>query len=219
MEMKVKKMTTVYLIRHGESEANEKDVFIGHTDLALTALGKRQAQITAEYLKDIVPDAIYSSDLQRAWFTAWETAKLQDMTVTKEPELREIYAGQWEYVPFSVLQEQRRDSYACWLNDIAHARCDGGESVPEVGVRVVEAVRRIAQRHENGVVFIFTHATPIRTFAVHAMGKTPDELTVLPWPSNASVTKVEFDGQRFKLVEYSTDHFMGALATRLPDNV
>ena len=41
-------MTTLYLIRHGESQANERDVFIGHTDLELTALGYKQAELAAE---------------------------------------------------------------------------------------------------------------------------------------------------------------------------
>lgn len=212
-------MTTVYLIRHGESQANEKDVFIGHTDMALTDLGRKQARIAAEYLKDIHADVIYSSDLQRAYHTAEATASLRNMTVHKDPGLREIYAGQWENTPFSQLQEQRKDSYNIWLKDIAHARCDGGESVPEVGVRVVETIGKLARKHENSVIFVFTHATPIRTFAVHALGKTPDQLEALPWPSNASVTKAEFDGNRFRLLEYSTDHFMGDLATHLPNNV
>lgn len=212
-------MTTIYLIRHGESQANEQNVFIGHTDLALTDLGRRQAQRTADYLREIHADVIYSSDLQRAYHTARASADMRNMPVYTNRDLREIYAGQWEFVPFSVLQEKCKTTYDIWLGDIAHARCDGGESVPEVGVRVVEAVKSIAQKHENSVIFIFSHATPIRTFALHAMGKSPDELSALPWPSNASVTKVSYDGERFRLLEYSVDHFMGELATHLPDNV
>lgn len=212
-------MTTIYLIRHGESQANEKDLFIGHTDLSLTDLGYRQAQVTADYLKDIHADAIYSSDLQRAYHTALATAEPRNMPVYKDSGLREIFAGEWEYTPFSVLQETRKQTYDIWLKDIAHARCDGGESVPEVGIRVVETVKKLAQKHKDSVIFIFTHATPVRTFALYAMGKSPDELDVLPWPSNASVTKAAFDGERFRLLEYSVDHFMGELATHLPDNV
>ena len=211
--------TNVYLIRHGESEGNLHNMFLGHYDLPLTPKGVAQAQVTAEYLKNIKVDAIYSSDLKRAYGTARCTAELLGMPIIKDERFREIFAGKWEGMPFMGIGDTYKESFDTWLNDFGHARCDGGESVPEVGVRVVEAVRTIAQKQENGVIFIFTHATPIRTFAVHAMGKTPDELTVLPWPSNASVTKAEFDGQRFRLLEYSTDHFMGTLATRLPDNV
>jgi len=211
--------TTIYMIRHGESRANEKDVFIGHTDLALTDRGQQQAALVAEYLKDIRPDAIYSSDLQRAYHTALATAEPLGMTPVTDQGLREIYAGQWENVPFSVLQQERKAAYGIWLNHIAHARCEGGESVPEVSQRVVETVTRLARQHENGVIFLFSHATPVRTFALHCMGKPIEELECIPWPSNASVTKAELDGQRFRLLEYSVDHFMGKLATRLPYNV
>ena len=55
--------TKFYLIRHGESQANKNGVFIGHTDIDLTEKGHKQAQLTAEYLKDVTVDAIYASDL------------------------------------------------------------------------------------------------------------------------------------------------------------
>lgn len=213
-------MTTLYLIRHGESKANEKDVFIGHTDLELTELGQRQAEITAEYLKDITPDVIYSSDLKRAYHTADAAARQYGMEVCIEPGLREIYAGDWEYVPFAQLAAECPDSFGqVWCKDVANARCDGGESVAEVYSRVAKTIHTLAERHPDSTVFIFSHATPIRTFAVYAMGKPASEVGILPWPSNASVTKVTFDGEKFALLEYSTDHFMGALTTRLPDNV
>ena len=213
-------MTTIYMIRHGESRANEKDVFIGHTDLELTELGKQQAEITAAYLKDIIPDAIYASDLKRAYCTAEAAAKNYGMEICKEQGVREIFAGDWEYVPFAQLVVDCPVSFAdVWCKDIANARPDGGESVAEVYDRVSKTVRTIAQKHPDSTVFIFSHATPIRTFAVHSMGKPAAEVSALPWPSNASVTKVSFDGEKFQLLEYSTDHFMGTLATRLPDNV
>lgn len=213
-------MTTIYMIRHGESKANEKDVFIGHTDLELTELGKQQAEITAAYLKDIIPDAIYASDLKRAYDTALATAKQYGMEVKTEQGLREIFAGTWEYVPFATLERQCPVSFAnIWCKDIANARPDGGESVKEVYDRVTATVRAIAQKHPGETVFLFSHATPVRTMAVYSMGKSAKEVGILPWPSNASVTKITFDGEKFELLEYSTDHFMGALATRLPDNV
>ncbi len=213
-------MTTIYLIRHGESQANEKDVFIGHTDLELTDLGREQARVTAGYLKAVTPDVIYASDLKRAYHTAEAAAQQYGLEVHIEPGLREIYAGHWEYVPFAQLMEQCPETFSqVWCKDIANARCDGGESVAEVYARVAETVRTIALRHPDSTVFLFSHATPIRTFAVHAMGKPAAEVAALTWPSNASVTKVAFDGENFTLLEYSTDHFMGALTTRLPDNV
>ena len=63
-------MVKLYFIRHGESLANQKDVFIGQYDFDLTEKGRKQAEMVADYLKDVKVDAIYSSDLLRAYHTA-----------------------------------------------------------------------------------------------------------------------------------------------------
>ena len=73
--------TKIYLVRHGQSEGNLHDQFIGHTDIALTELGRRQAEMAAVYLESIHLDAIYSSDLQRAYDTACATAKRKGLPV------------------------------------------------------------------------------------------------------------------------------------------
>ena len=104
--------TTVYLIRHGQSVGNLHDQFIGHTDIELTALGKQQAEITAQYLREIPADRIYSSDLMRAYDTACATAKLKNMTVTKTAGMREIYGGQWEGKRFPTLGTQYKEDFS-----------------------------------------------------------------------------------------------------------
>ena len=88
--------THLYLIRHGESEANKIDAFAGHSQFNLTAQGRAQAEKAAEYLSTLHVDAIYSSDLPRAFQTAQPTAERLGMTVVKREQLREIEAGEWE---------------------------------------------------------------------------------------------------------------------------
>lgn len=212
---------TVYLIRHGESEANRRDAFLGHGDLNLTQTGKKQARVTAGYLYSNFskPNAIYSSDLKRAYDTAQETAELFHMPVIKEKELREIDAGLWENVTFKQLRKNFRESFSIWTENIGLAGCDGGETVKQLQKRIVSAVERIAKKYENGAVFLFCHATPIRVFAAHCLKKAPEEIKDVPWPANASVTKAEYDGKQFRLIDYSQDGFMGELITKLPENV
>ena len=63
-------MTTLILVRHGQSESNLKHIFCGQTDVKLTEKGHAQAKKTAEYIiKNYKIDKIYSSDLQRAYDT------------------------------------------------------------------------------------------------------------------------------------------------------
>lgn len=213
--------TTIYLVRHGESEANKRNAFLGHGDLDITPAGHRQACAVAQFFADKIgrPDVIYASDLARAYNTAKCTAEKFNMPIIKNQNLREIRAGLWENVPFQTLAAQFSQSYETWLHNIGYARCDDGESVAELQARIVSEITRIAQKHKDAVVFLFTHATPIRTFAAHCLQKTLDELKTVPWCSNASVTKVVYEAGQFSLEEYSRDDFMGDLITKLPTNV
>ena len=211
--------TTIYLIRHGQSEGNLHDRFVGHTDIPLTDLGRRQAQLTAAYLKEIPVDRIYSSDLQRAYETALATAKLKNMPVTKTAGLREIYGGKWEGESFPRLHQKFSRDFGVWCNDFGNARCTGGESVKELQSRIVTQVQRIAEDNAGGTVMLFCHATPIRVFRAHCEGAAADAMGAIPWASNASVTHAEYENGQFRLIAYSIDHFMGELTTALPDDV
>lgn len=207
-------MTRIFLVRHGQSVANQKDLFIGHTDMELTELGKAQAAKTAEFFKDITVDAIYSSDLKRAYSTAEATAKTKGLTITVKKELRDIFAGAWEGQAFSVLPEKYPNDYNLWLNDIDSSRCTDGESVADVKKRITAAILDIIEQNKNKTVIVFTHAMPIRALRSHFDGVSVKNI---PWPTNASVSCLDGTTQAFTL--YSHDSFLADLITDLPENV
>ena len=211
--------TKLFFIRHGESQANERGLFLGHADLDLTARGKAQAERTAQYLKDVPVDAIYSSDLLRAYHTAEATATAVGLPIHKEKALREIHCGEWEKQPFTLLNERYEKSYGIWRTNIGCAHPEGGESVMELQTRVVKAVEEIAKANEGKTVFLFTHATPIRVFAAFCKNKAKEEIKDIPWATNASVTSAEYEDGTFTLVAYGMDEFMGDMLTALPKNV
>lgn len=219
--IKEKKMckTQLYLIRHGESEGNRRRAFLGHTDLDLTQKGHEQAENTAQYLKDIHADAIYSSDLLRAYNTAMHTARLKGMEIITNKNLREIYAGSWENKTFDELCAEFEEEYGLWKNNIGMARCSGGESVEELKARAVKEIFSIAEENIGKTVFIFTHATPIRAFKAVCDNRKPEEMKDIPWASNASVTRAEYEDGKMRIIEYGTDYFQGESRTRLPKNV
>ena len=61
-------MTTLYLIRHGTTDANANGIFQGVLDLPLNDLGLKQAQALGERFKDIDVDVLYCTPLQRTPF-------------------------------------------------------------------------------------------------------------------------------------------------------
>ena len=60
----------IYLIRHGQSEGNVRNLWYGITDLPLTDLGRAQAAQVGEKLRDVPLAAAYISPLSRASETA-----------------------------------------------------------------------------------------------------------------------------------------------------
>ena len=148
-------MTTLLLIRHGESRANRDGFFAGQTDVPLEERGLLQAQVTASFLvRSYTVDAVYASDLRRAYDTGKAVAQLLGKPVILEPMLREICAGQWQGMPFDRLVAQYPKEYLVWRTDIGKCQCPDGESVAQLGVRVLEALTRIARENPGKTVVV-----------------------------------------------------------------
>ncbi len=56
----------IYLVRHGETDANRRGVIQGQLDTPLNELGQRQAELVALRLRSISFDVAFTSDLRRA---------------------------------------------------------------------------------------------------------------------------------------------------------
>lgn len=211
--------TTLIFVRHGESNANGNGFFAGQLDIDLSQRGLQQAELTARYISEKYHvDTIYSSDLQRAYHTALPIAKACAAEIIKIPQLREIFAGEWQGLCFDELQTLHFDSYGVWLNDIGKAHPTNGESVEALSKRIWDTVQEIAKREENKTVVIVTHATPIRTLLCRIKGLDLDQMKQISWVSNASVSVVRADGD-WILEQEGFDLHLAELKTQFPANV
>ena len=213
-------MTTLILIRHGESAANGKGFFAGQLDVPLSNRGQEQAHRVAEYIaKTYAVDAIYSSDLSRAHDTAKPLAEKLKLEIQGKKMLREIDSGDWQGVTFDVLQQTYRAEYGVWLKDIGNAVCPNGESVGQLYDRICGNVQKIANENDGKVIVIVTHATPIRALCCKAQGLPVEQMKDVPWVSNASLTIMQVDGEKFRLVKKDVCEYLSDLQTRFPANV
>ena len=94
-------MTTLYLVRHGETVDNARQIMQGQTQGELNEQGVAQARALRDRLKDTAIDAFVSSDLNRAVQTARILAAPRGKEVTETPLLRERDWGDFtgEYIP------------------------------------------------------------------------------------------------------------------------
>ena len=81
--------TTIYLVRHGETIDNARQIMQGQTQGCLNEQGREQAQQVAQRLADEAFDAIIASDLRRAVQTAEIIAVPHGLPVSTTPLLRE----------------------------------------------------------------------------------------------------------------------------------
>ena len=211
-------MTKFYIVRHGQSEGNALIKFLGHTDLGLTELGHKQGKKTAEYLKDKGIDAIYSSDLVRAYDTAKYLGDMIGLEPVKSQNLREIFAGEWEGRNLTEIIELY-ENYQVWLNDFGKVRCDGGESTLELQHRIAKELVRIAEENEGKTVMIATHAGAIRVMSCIWLGMDISEAKDVLWVSNASVTDVIYDNGKWILGTIGYDEHLTGLISKVPPNV
>ena len=210
-------MTTLLLVRHGQSLANQEGFFAGQLDVPLLSHGLRQAEVTARYLTEhYTIHKIYASDLQRAFHTALPASKILGIPVIPEPGLREIYAGAWEGVSFDTLVEKYPEDYATWRNDIMNACTDGGESVRDLSLRIRDTLKKIAEENPSSTVLIATHATPIRAMEAFVEQKP---MWQVPWVSNASYSVLTYEDGVWAFPLVSQDAHLQELKTNFGANV
>jgi len=211
--------TTLYFIRHGESESNRITQFAGSLDMPLTQRGREQAEKTAEFLRDVPFVAVYSSDLSRAYDTGLATARLHNIPIYGDTRLREIFAGEWEGKTYTRLEQEYPDSYGVWRTQIGLTVCPGGESVAQLLLRVNACVEDILLKHPGKTVCIATHATPIRVMECIWTDTPLEQMHTVPWVSNASVTVVEYENGQAYVQHRDLHHHLGDLHTVLAKNV
>ena len=92
----------LFLIRHGQSEANVNLCYAGQSDSPLTDLGRKQAETIRPILENIPFDRVYSSDLSRAMDT--QKLALPGCDAVTTPLLREFAVGSLSGKPFIKLE-------------------------------------------------------------------------------------------------------------------
>ena len=152
-------MTTILLVRHGETDWNLHRRLQGHSDTPLNDRGREQARTLAAELADEPIDAVYSSDLVRAHETARIVAEQHGLDVTATGDLRERHFGTWEGLSDDEIEARFPEAATGVIGD--------GESREAMARRVFDALQRIAKQHPEGRVLVVSHGGPLRAVLRH----------------------------------------------------
>ncbi len=156
-------MKTIFLVRHGETEANRDGILQGWNDNPLDDKGFRQAEALAVRAKHLPLKALYVSDLIRTHQTAAPLAQAKGMTPIVEPAFRELSFGVWEGVSFAKMKREAPEVLDMLFQDPVHARVSAPESFVQAQARGWQAFTKIMDQQEEGdMTMVVTHGGLIR---------------------------------------------------------
>jgi len=201
------KLTTIYIVRHGETEWNLKEIMQGHVDSPLTAKGHEQAMSLAIKLREIKFDAIFSSDLARAQKTAEYIAIEKKLAIITTRALRERCYGKYDGRPRHYFFDDFR-RYLKKRGELSEEERfkfklhKSVESDFEGASRFIISLREIAVGYPGKTVLVVTHGGIMRCFLIKLGYVSYKEIPVgAMFISNGAYIKIESDGVDFFIKE------------------
>lgn len=199
-------MTRLFLARHGETEWNVQRRIQGQTDTTLNDRGLEQAARLAQRLEGYSFDAVYASDLKRAWDTATIAMKGRDVEVTAEPRLRETHFGIFEGHTLPELEQKYPAETKLWYKDRNNAP-EGGETRDQFAARMQALLDDLHTNHHDDTVLLVSHGGSISMIAALLIGLE----TQLRWQfrvENASLSIMERNAQGNFMILWNDIHHL-----------
>jgi probable phosphoglycerate mutase len=207
--------TEIILIRHGESQPAVDDapfeLLDGHGDPALSPEGRQQAAKVCARLATERIDAIYVTTLRRTHETAAALAEVLGLTPIVEPDLREVYLGEWEGGQFRKRVAELDPIAVRMIEEERWDVIPGAEPGAEFARRVHDAIERIAKAHPDQRVAVFAHGGTIGEVLAQAAQSRPWAFSSA---DNASISHLVVTPQRWIVRRFNdTSHLESALTT------
>ena len=181
----------LFVIRHGQTQANVEELLYGQLEYPLTEEGKRQATALQPLLSRFVFDRVYASDLSRAV----QTAKLAipGCEPVTTPLLREYDIG-------SIAPIKRTDFFANYKHLLGDYRTVGGESSEDVKRRLRAFLDRL-EADPQPCVAAFSHNGTIKCLLRMVLGEGMNT-SYLQSP-NCNIAVFHWDGQHWSLAAWN----------------
>ena len=191
-------VTTLYLIRHGETEGGEIRRYKGTIDVPLSEIGVRQMEQVSKYIVELAQNistfnsskqksnppcpplrkvgkgglmsAVYCSDLTRAIRSAEIVAEPHSLKPIIISSLRERNFGLWEGMSFDEIMEKYPLEFDAWAGNPLKFSPMEGESTLAMRDRVMQAMSEIMENHNKENIAIVAHGGVNRIILCHILG-------------------------------------------------
>ena len=183
----------VLFVRHGETDWNRQQILQGSRDVPLNEAGRQQALAFARRIHGWPVDALYSSDLSRAW----ETAGILGHSLNLEPRSsfawREMDLGVWSGLDLEQIKMRFPEQMAA-LDRGEDISRGGGETWAQLQARTVDELERLSARHAGQVVLVISHGLTLKAILGHLIGLPFEYLDRLATGGNMGLSIVQYQG-------------------------
>ncbi len=188
-------MTEIYLVRHGQTEANKNYIVQGRMDNPLNEIGMKEAYQTGLFFKDnnLCFDNIISSPLKRAYKTAVQInhGMKSAKPIIIDKDLIERNFGNYDGKKIS-------DEYY----DLIHrGEVENMEKNEVLEERALSTMKKIANKYPGKRILVVTHSHFIKGFLINLL----EDFTYMTYLKNCSINKIVYEENKFNIVSFNLD--------------
>lgn len=193
-------MTTILLVRHGQTDWNREERFRGRTYISLNENGLQQAEAVGKRIaENWRPAAVFSSPLSRTMQTAERIAAHLGLSVTHCPGIIDIDYGEWQGLSPEQARNRWQKEVTDWFETPHTVRSPGGEPLDHVRIRAMETINDICRQFQNQTVVLVSHTVVNRLILLGILGLGNDRFWRLRQEPGA-INVIEAEGGNFTLV-------------------
>jgi len=199
--------TRILAIRHGETDWNVDGRIQGQLDIPLNATGQWQVHRLALAVADEGIDAVYSSDLLRAFETAQSVARGCGQPIVTDVGLRERGFGIFEGLSYAEINQRWPEQAERWRKRDPDFGAEGGETLRDFSTRSLATVERLAALHPGQTIAVVSHGGVMDCLYRAAARVALD--APRSWQlGNAAINRLLYTPQGFTLIGWSDVHHL-----------
>lgn len=185
--------TTLYIVRHGQTEWNIQKRMKGHQDSSLSELGELQAKWLHEKLGNIYFDTIYASSSLRTVRTAEIIRGNREKPIIASDKFKEINLGKWEGQIQENVEKEDPERFQSFWKTPHLFKGNNGESFVDVQNRVLPELKEIIDNQVGANILVVTHTVVVKTIMSHFEGRPLSDIWNPPYIHPACLCQVEIE--------------------------
>jgi broad specificity phosphatase PhoE len=166
-------MVTIFFESHGTTTDNEKELSSGHNDVELSKLGVTQSRELGERYKNKKLDAVFASDLQRAYKTGEIAFEGRNIPIIKDRRLREVDYGEMTQRPGEEVKKLK-------LQYISKP-FPGGESYEQTSKHMKSFLQDVLKKYDGKTVMVIGHRATQYGLERWIKGIPLEQVIPAPW--------------------------------------